>query len=111
MHDEGDDREEQKQMNHCAGDMKEYESAEPADEQQNSESEKYESHESEPPPVYLIWPRMRPDDAVLTKGCIPEIILSPRRDGRVRDRFSLGWIRLLRQRLARRCGPESPSLF
>lgn len=51
MHDERDDCEEQEQMNHRAGDVKKYESAEPGDDQQNCESQEYESHDLKPPCV------------------------------------------------------------
>lgn len=51
MHDERNDREEQEQMNHRAGDVKEYERAEPGEHQQNGKSEKYESHELQSPCV------------------------------------------------------------
>lgn len=53
MHDEGDDREQQEQMNHRAGHVKKDEGAQPADHEEKGESEKDKSHKLEPPRTFL----------------------------------------------------------
>lgn len=55
MDDERDDCKEQEQMDHGAGDVKEYEGAEPRNDQQNGKSEKNESHELEASLCVLDW--------------------------------------------------------